>query len=175
MSLDKTKNSLYISALTRSALIAAIIFVMTKFLMVPIPGGFGYVHLGDGAVFLAAALLPQPFAFVTAAVGASLADIGPYAIYIPITFITKAAMTLAFSHKSQRLIFLRNIMALGVGVIINSVFYYLGECIIYSGFAAPLANIPFNLLQSAVGAVLFALVGVFLDANPRVRKIIRGR
>lgn len=58
--------------MTITALFAAAIAVMTAYLLhIPIPGG--YVHIGDSLIYLAASLLPLPYAVAAAAIGAGLA------------------------------------------------------------------------------------------------------
>ena len=61
--------------LTTTALFAAAITVMTAYMLhIPLPTG-GYIHLGDALIYLAACLLPVPYAAAAAAVGAGLADL----------------------------------------------------------------------------------------------------
>ena len=49
-----------------AGVLAAMVFVATRFLQEPIVG-VGYVHMGDAVVYLAAALLPTPYAMAAAA------------------------------------------------------------------------------------------------------------
>ncbi len=174
--IKEPNKTLKASVLTKAALMTAITFVMTRFLMIS-PIGTGYIHLGDAAVILSAVLLPHPLAAFSAAVGASLSDLSAgYYIYIPITAVTKIAMTMFFTSKSQKLLCLHNVLAMIPALAVNALGYYIGESIfITKNFAAPLWNIPFNCLQVAVGALIFVIFAVFLDANPRACKIIRGR
>ena len=72
-------------------LLAAMVGVATTFLHVPIVGG-GYVHMGDTVIYLAAALLPTPYAMAAAAVGAGLADLLVAPMWAPFTVVIKAAM-----------------------------------------------------------------------------------
>lgn len=161
--------------LVRAAMLAATVFLMTRFLMVPLPV-MGYIHLGDCAVMAAGVLLPLPFSAVAVAFGAALADAtAGYLIYVPITLLTKAAMTLAFDFGGEKLLSKRNIFAAVFAVIINAAGYYMGEVILYRSFVSPLASIPFNLVQSAVGALIFAVFCIFVDTKPNIRKIFRGR
>ena len=46
-----------VKQLTLCGVLAALVFGLTYFPKVPVPVTGGYVHLGDGAIFLAAALL----------------------------------------------------------------------------------------------------------------------
>ena len=50
--------------------------------------------------------------------------------------------------------------------------YYLYEAILYGNFAAPLAGIPTNLVQSAASAILFVVVGHTFDKFHIKQKII---
>ena len=172
MSVEKNKNRSYILTLTRAALVAAIVFVLTSTLK--LPTHTGYVHLGDAAVCLAAIILPQPIALVTAALGASLADLAAgYPMWILPTALIKALMTLAFTSKSEKILCVRNYIAFAIAILINAAGYYLAGSVIYGDFAVSLPEIPTNLLQSAVGAVLWLLLCVFLDANPKVKNVFR--
>ena len=61
--------------LVTTALFAAAITIMTAYMLhIPIPTG-GYIHLGDALIYLAACLLPLPYAAAAAAIGAGLADL----------------------------------------------------------------------------------------------------
>lgn len=57
-----------------AALFAALVYVGTMF-SIPIPGGQGYMHLGDSLNYLCAVMLPFPYSAAAAAVGAALSDI----------------------------------------------------------------------------------------------------
>lgn len=170
----KNGKSLPLMYLTRMALLAAIIFVLTSSLK--IPTATGYVHLGDAAVCFAAALLPTPFALITAALGASLADLAAgYPQWIIITAIIKAAMTLAFTSKGEKLVCARNCFALLAAIIINALGYYLGGSFMYGSFTVSLSEIPSNLFQGAVGALIFLVLCGIIDKNDTLRKLLRGR
>ena len=69
----KKKTSKQLIYVVMAALFAAMITVFTAYVL-RIPAGNGYIHLGDSFIFLAASLLPLPYAIVAAAVGAGLAD-----------------------------------------------------------------------------------------------------
>lgn len=175
MSSKKRLNKLLTpSALTRTALISAIIFILTSFLK--LPTATGYVHLGDAAVCTAAVLLPFPLGAIAAALGASLADLAAgYPIWIIPSAIIKAAMTIAFSSRSEKLLIPRNFLAMGVAVVINAAGYYLAGSVIYGNFAVSLSEIPANLLQGALGALIFVIFAAFLDSKPHLKRSMRGK
>ena len=118
MSLNGRKErKIRISDITRGALIAAAVFVMTAFLKIPM--ALGYVHLGDGAVLLAAALLPFPVAPISVAIGASLADLAAgYPAWMLPTAIIKLLMTLTFTSKARKLLCTRNFVAMALAIAI---------------------------------------------------------
>ena len=152
-----TSSHRHIKLISISAMLAALTFAAT--FLIKIPLAVGYVHIGDGIVFLASALLPAPFAMVATAVGVGLADLcSGYVIYIPITALVRILTVLCFSRKREMLS-LRNILGLAGGILICAVGYWAFEAIfVYESAVAALAGIPFNLAQSAVGAVLYIVI-----------------
>lgn len=100
--------------LVLSALFAAMITVMTAFLFhIPIGVNGGYLHFGDALIYLAASMLPTPYACIAAAVGAGLADIVSGApIWAPFTLVIKACIALLFTAKKEKLLNKRNALAL---------------------------------------------------------------
>ena len=160
---NHSKSQITLRRLIFAALFASIIFVATSYLKVPLPV-MGYVHLGDGIIFLAATLLPLPYAIGAAAIGASFADLAAgYTQYILATFILKALTAAFFSSKKGKSVSFRNLTALVPAVIVNVGGYYLFEALIYQSFVSPLASIPFNAVQSVCGAVIFILLGAIID------------
>ena len=67
-----------------SGIFTALVFVVTAYLHIPTYNG--YVHVGDGFIFLAACLLPMPYSIFVGAIGAMLADLlTGFAIWAPET------------------------------------------------------------------------------------------
>lgn len=137
-----------IRILVASGILAAVIFVLTAFLRIPIPAG--YIHLGDTGVFFAAMLLPPGVAAVCAGLGSALADLIGFPAYVPVTFAVKGLTALVFALLWRRKDRLRYLAFLAVLVI--PVGYFLFELILYRNFAW--VDLPLNLLQSVVGAGL---------------------
>ena len=159
--------------LTHSAIFAALIFLATSYLSIPLPV-MGYVHLGDGLVLLAAALLPAPYAVGAAVIGAGIADLmAGYALYLPATVIIKALTVICVSSKTKKVICLRNAVAMVPAAVLCAGGYYLFEVIISNNFVSPIASIPFNLVQSVCGATVFLLLGFLIDKNPGLAKIFK--
>ena len=152
-------NDKNIRLLCSSAMFAALILVCTMFVKLPVPATTEYIHIGDGVLYLAAALLPLPYAVVASAVGAALADVlASYAVWAPFTFVIKALMALCIGKLCPpgsgrgRLA----LAGLAAGVL-NVALYFVSSAILY-GVAGAAAGIPFNILQSAVAAVIFVLL-----------------
>ena len=53
--------------MTLAAMFAALIFLGTFIIRIPIPATNGYIHFGDGFIYIAALILPLPFAAAAAA------------------------------------------------------------------------------------------------------------
>ena len=125
-----------------AGIFTAIVFVFTAYLH--IPSHTGYTHIGDGFIYLAACLLPLPYAMFVGAAGALLADcLTGFAIWAPGSVIIKTAAVLFFSRKSKNIVCLRNILALIPAWILCIGGYYLYEALITGNFVI-------NLLCSAL-------------------------
>lgn len=156
--------------LVLSGLLAAMVCVATSLLPIGIVGG-GYVHLGDTIIYLAAALLPTPYAVATAAIGAGVADLMVAPMWAPFTMAIKAVMALAFTAKKERLLCGRNGVALVLAGLVCVIGYYGAEiallCASGTTFSvaatAALAAVPFNGAQALASGVAFALLAVALD------------
>jgi len=138
--------------LTTTALMAAVVFVAT--MVVKIPVGQGYLNFGDAAVFLSGLLLGPGYAFAAAAVGSSLADMIGYPIYIPATFLLKGAMAFIASKGKDKANKGKIINMITGGLIMVSGYYLYEAFILYGNIISPLYYIPFNILQFSVGIII---------------------
>lgn len=145
-----------------AGIFTAIVFVFTAYLH--IPSHTGYTHVGDAFIYLAASLLPLPYAMFVGAGGALLADcLTGFAIWAPGSMIIKTATVLFFSRKSKNIICLRNILALIPAWVLCIGGYYLYEALITGNFVAPTAGIPGYIMQSALSTVLYVIAGIAMD------------
>lgn len=146
-----------------AAFFLALIFVATYFLH--IPWGFGYIHPGDAFLYLAASLLPTPFAVAAGSIGEALSDAtSGYAVFVIPTLVVKALMALCFTAAGARILSKRNLIACGCAGLVCIVGYYFAECIMYHSMLSPLADIPGNVVQAAASAAIFLLLGKALDS-----------
>ena len=153
--------------LVYQSLIAALIALCTAFIKLPVSITNGYVHMGDGAIFLAAALL-GPSGCAAAAIGSALADaLFGYYIYIVPTFIIKGAMGLIAGlmlGKKPRV----NIRAICVYVLCELVMvagYFLFETCLY-GVGAALGAVGPNLVQGVAGVIIGCVLVKIADKLP---------
>jgi uncharacterized repeat protein (TIGR04002 family) len=140
----------------------AIVFVFTAYLH--IPSHTGYTHVGDGFIYLAACLLPTPYAIFAAAIGAFLADcLTGFALWAPASIIIKALTVLFFSSKYKKIITKRNIIALMPSALLCAFGYYFYDALIFSNFISALAGIIGYITQSVLSSILFILIGASFD------------
>ena len=79
---------------------AALIFVLTAYLH--IPSHTGYTHVGDAFIYMAASLLPTPYAIGASVVGAAMADaLSGYVIWVVPTIIIKAITEMCIRDRTQ--------------------------------------------------------------------------
>lgn len=160
-----------VKKLVISAMFCALVFAATWiFVQVPIGGN---VNLGDGALLLCAWMLGGPWAVVSAALGATLADLtSGFALYAPATFVIKACMVTVAMLLAKGLLRLR--LPAGLARLLSAacaesvmVLGYFGyEALILSYGIGAAANIPFNLIQGAVGmAVATAMYELLVRAG----------
>lgn len=173
------KTKLYYGVLT--GLMAAMITLTTAYIL-HIPVGLGYIHLGDTMVYLAAAMLPTPYAVLAAAVGGSLADVlCSAAMWAPFTAVIKGVMVLLFTAKYPRLLGRQNLVAPLLAGCVNVGGYFAAEVVLVtlSGSAltaalggAAAAVFP-NCIQSLGGGLAFVLLAVALDRLKVKQRVFR--
>lgn len=162
----------HVQKMCLAGIFTALVFVFTAYLH--IPSYTGYVHVGDGFIYLAACILPLPYAMFVGAGGALLADcLTGYAIWAPGSVIIKAVTVLFFSRKGTRIINLRNILALLPAWATCVGGYYLYEALITGDFVTPLSYMPGNVLQSVTSGVLYIILGLAMD-KLNVKKTMLG-
>ena len=169
--MERNKTQEHLKNLILAALFAAMVYVLTAFLKIPTHQG--YIHIGDGMIYLAASLLPMPYAMAAGAIGAGLSDyLSGYAMWVLPTVIIKAVTVLAFSRKKDTIINVRNLIGIIPAIIICVGGYYLASGIMYGNFGAALSDIPTNLIQGVASAVLFVCLGFALDRMKFKKKFL---
>ncbi|MEG0050883.1 MAG: TIGR04002 family protein [Terrisporobacter sp.] len=150
--------------LVSAALFAALVCVTTAyFLHIPVGNG-GYVHVGDTFIYLAAVLLPTPYAVASAAIGAGMADIlTGSANWALATIIIKPIMVLFFTNKSEKIINLRNICAAIIAGIVGTFLYLVAEGIMIGSFTSAIVFTLMGLIQPIGSFIFFIIIGMAFD------------
>ena len=144
-----------------SGIFAALVFVCTAFLQ--IPSHVGYVHVGDAFIYLAACLLPWPYAVAVGVIGSTLADVlTGFAIWAPASLIIKGVSVLAF-RRQRKFVCLQNVLALIPAWVLCIGGYYVYEALITRNTVAPLAGMVGNCIQCCISSVIFLLLGYLFD------------
>ena len=156
-----------------AGIFAALVFVVTAYLHIPTYNG--YVHVGDGFIYLAACILPTPYAVCVGSIGAMLSDVlTGYAIWAPGSIVIKAVTAMLFSCKTQKIVSARNTLMLIPAIVICAGGYYLYEVIITGSFSGALAGIPGSVIQSVTSSVVFIFAGIAIDKINLKKKIFEG-
>lgn len=162
--LAKQTSASKLKYLTMTGLMAAMITVMTAYIChIPVGVNGGYIHFGDSLIYIAAALLPTPYALAAAAIGGGLADLFTAPMWAPATIIIKMLITLPFSNKSAKIITARNVIAAAVAYLISGIGYFIAESILFGTETAFIASMSGSLIQSGGSAVFFVIFGLALD------------
>ena len=178
--MNRKRHNQKLYTIVMASVFTAVITVMTFYIKVPSHNG--YIHLGDSMIYLAACLLPLPYAVVCASLGGMLADaLGGYVIYIIPTFIIKGLLASVFRSKSDKILTKRNIIAVTIASLITIIGYYIAEVVIVCissvtdvtaffekfftlvPWTAALYCIPGNITQAVGSAVVFILLAIALD------------
>jgi len=146
-----TKNLCY------NAVFAALTFVVTRFIQIPIP--LGYFNIGNTVILLSCILLPYPSGLFIGSIGSALADLTSYPVYTIPTAIIKLLFPLVF-YKLSKLNFSKVnsiFLAAAVSTLIPLFGYTATGCILY-GFLEGLAQFPGLLLEYIANLLIFMIL-----------------
>lgn len=175
--MESIKKKSNISKKTRilvsSALFASLICISTAYLLhIPV-GSAGYIHIGDTFIYLAAALLPTPYAALAAAIGGGLADIlTGSANWVMATIIIKPILVLFFTSKGKKIINTRNVIGAVVAGIVGTVLYMVAEGIMYGSFATAFVLSMVGLIQPIGSFIVFIIIGITFD-KMKIKNILK--
>ena len=157
------KEKLGIRNVVLAGLFTAMIFVVTGYFP-RLPTIRGYIHIGDSVIYIAACLLNQPGAAISAALGGFLADaLTGYVVWAPYTALIKAALTVSFTALGGKMLSLRNILAALAAFPITIGGYYLAAWMITGDKFAPLAEVPLNAVQAGGSMLIYIVVAAGID------------
>lgn len=153
--------------LSLAAAAAALIFLATAFLRVPIP--LGYAHLGDAVLFLAALRLPRHAAVLSAAVGSALADcLAGFPLWAGPTLLIKgvmACLVMAAAGRDRRLVSRRAVLGWTIASLWMAAAYAACGALLYDSLAAGLSSLPGLLAEGVVNILAAAALGRLLQGR----------
>jgi uncharacterized repeat protein (TIGR04002 family) len=157
------KNSrIYNMAFT--GLFAALITIFTAYIgHVPVGVNGGYIHFGDGLIYLAATILPWPYAMLAGAIGGGMADLLTAPAWTLATVIIKALIVIPFTNKGRRIVNKRNLAAPVISYFISATGYYIAEAILFGTKAAIFTSFTGSFIQSIGSTIFFLMLGITLD------------
>ena len=146
-----------------TGIFSALVFVVTAYLHIPTNNG--YVHCGDGFIFIASCVLPMPYSISVGVWGAMFADLlTGYAIWAPGSMIIKGLLALLFTCKANKILTKRNLVMLLPATLISVVGYYL--------YTASLSGIPSSLIQALASSIVFVVIGAVMDKYDVKKKML---
>lgn len=156
-----------------SALFAALIFIGTQFIKIPL--SIGYIHIGDTFILLAGYYIGGYYAVIASVLGSVLADVlSGYLIYAPATLIIKGLMAIiiiAFckkTAKSKTLLFVLGSTLAEAAMILGYLIY---DIILY-GPSGIIVSLSGNVLQ-AIGGIVISTAVLLLLEKSKISKLFK--
>lgn len=151
-----------VRTLARAGLMTAIVFVVTRSFVLPIPQTKGFFNLGEAGIYVAALLFGPAVGALSGGVGSALADLSlGYMQYAPFTLIIKGLEGAVVALVSRRLrsdrrkglLAARLAGTVAGGVLMVSGYFLTQAYLLGLGPLAALAEVPYNIVQVIVGIV----------------------
>ncbi|MBA7606280.1 hypothetical protein ES703_13428 [subsurface metagenome] len=167
-----------------TSIFAALTCVLTMLISIPVPATGGYINIGDVGVMLTALIFGPVIGSLGGGIGSALADIFlGYPIWAPATFIVKGLEGLivgliANPRKVRTYFNFYDIIAVIIGGLTMVFGYFIVEAFVFNfGIAPALVELPGNLFQSIIGAIISISLIVVLRivikiSNPQVFDLI---
>jgi len=162
----KSKNNEKSAALlvAQAGIMAALVAVATFIVQIPIPATRGYLNFGDIMIFVSALTFGPIVGGFAGGVGSAISDVaGGYATtFAPFTLVIKGVEGIIAGLISNRLSKRRDIIAVVIAGIEMVSGYFLAEFFGLSEGWAAATEIPFNVLQIAVGGIIGIPIAILL-------------
>jgi uncharacterized membrane protein len=144
------------------AILTALTAVLTLLVRIPVPATKGYFNLGDTVIYFTAFTIGPLSALLSGGLGTALADLIGFPTFAPISLFVHGLQGLVaalvagiqLAGKGRRWPFDPSwLIAAGAGALIMCGGYFASESVLY-GVGPALIELPLNLLQNVVGAVV---------------------
>jgi len=166
------KNESSNKNMTKTAMMAALVFVGIYLIKIPVPNG--YTHLGDCMIFLGVLLLGKKRGALAGAIGATISDVlGGYMNWAIPTFFIKYIMAFIMGLFIDKIMpnFKWNwIVGAVVGGLMQCVLYTACDCVMY-GLMYGIAGIPSIVMQTISGIALLCILVAVLSKSGALSKL----
>lgn len=164
--------------LSMAGLFAALIFIIAKFISIPLP--VGVIQLGDSVIITAGIVLGPVVGGIASAIAGSLFDIStPYAVYAPATFVIKFLMAAAaylvykiVASKRDSMVFkcagYVSSAIIGGAIMIGGYFIYE---LFLTNYATALSTIVPNMVQAGGSTILGLPIFIAISKALSILKI----
>ena len=143
--------------LAATAVMAALCFVATYSVMIPIPATSGYFNIGDVFVMIAGFVFGPIVGALAGGIGSALSDLmGGYFFFAPFTLVIKGCEGLVAGYIGGRLSTMKLdrlalAWVLGGACVVGG--YFAVEAVFF-GVPSAVVEVPLNLLQVVVAGVV---------------------
>lgn len=170
---EKNANA-KIRLLTLAGAMTALTVIFTAYIFhIPVGINGGYVHFGDTVIYLAAVLLPAPYAMMVGALGGGIADFLTAPMWAIATVIIKMLIVIPFTSKGDSLLTKRNLAAPIISFFISATGYFIAEKIIFGGEVAFLSTLSGSVVQSGGSAIFFYIGAAAFQSAGVKRNILK--
>ena len=160
--------------LALTALFAAAVAATTAYILhIPLPTG-GYVHVGDALIYLAATLLPLPWAMAAGAVGGAVADLLTAPMWAPATFVIKMLICLPFTSRRESILGAQNSVAVVIAGLLSPTLYGFVNVFFAGRWAAYWPQFVGTLVQGVGSGVVFVVLALACDRAGLKARLARG-
>ena len=165
-------NSIKTKDITKTAIMAALIFISIYLLKFPSP--YGYTHLGDCMILIGVLVLGGKKGALAGGIGAAFSDlIGGYMQWVVPTFFIKLIMAYVMGLFVEKILPNAKFNWL-IGAIIGGlvqIVLYTSVKIVYYGFKQAMIMTPGLLVQTAIGIIITAVFVSLLSASGVLKRI----
>ncbi|MGN1031344.1 MAG: ECF transporter S component [Butyricicoccaceae bacterium] len=165
--------------LCSTAMMAAVVCVMTMVIQIPIP--LGYAHLGDAFILLTVAFLGKRAGFWAGGIGSAMADLlTGYTQWVIPTFVIKSLMALIAGklmydeNEECRLTSVRGALGAVVSMAWMVLGYVVSGAALNGSIAAGLASAPGLMVKGVLNIAVFYAVGMIFE-RANVRKLLQAK
>ena len=160
-----------IKRIAAGGVFAAIIILLTTLVSVPMPGGHGFINLGDAGVLTAAYLLGGALGASCAGLASALSDVLlGWSIYAPATFLIKGACALLAYYLLKHVRVGHYYLAFIPAALIVPLGYFAYESLLY-GLAAAVPNVILNLVQCVTGALVAQALALLIERTGILKQL----